>query len=173
MDTATVTATEDMDTVVDMVTAVVTAMAAVVVVAEETDMETGMDKETATVMATEDMVTAVVTATAVATVALAPTSYPVLIPSVALAPTSYPLICHEVVATTVEVSVTVMDTGTDTVMDTGTDTVVTTEDMVRIPGTMAKEEDVRLDTGRCLGMDTVNKSSYFGNTIYLSIHTSR
>merc|ERR1712238_542784 len=46
---------------------------------------------------------------------------------------------------------TATDTGTVTVTDTGT----TTEDMVRIPGTMAKEEeDVRLATGRCRDTDT-------------------
>merc|ERR1719162_2582888 len=52
------------------------------------------------------------------------------------------------------------DTGTDMVTDTGMDTAMdtgTTEDTVRIPETMAKEEDVLLATGRWGVTDTVNK----------------
>merc|ERR1712238_110645 len=58
------------------------------------------------------------------------------------------------------VTTTAMDTGTDMVTDTGMDTAMdtgTTEDTVRIPETMAKEEDVLLATGRWGVTDTVNK----------------
>merc|ERR1712238_482201 len=60
--------------------------------------------------------------------------------------------CSQAFSATVTTTAMDTDTGTDTAMDTGT-----TEDTVRIPETMAGEEDVLLATGRWGVTDTVNK----------------
>merc|ERR1712238_573868 len=64
--------------------------------------------------------------------------------------------CSQAFSATVTTTAMDTDTGTDMATDTGMDT-GTTEDTVRIPETMAKEEDVLLATGRWGVTDTVNK----------------